>query len=283
MPLLEFFSKKTSYRLAHCGKFPYYKVDGCSLNTKDIIYLVSVGKEKFEGIWVKRFVNFINEVKPQNTFIIVADSLQRFNIEIDENLSKEDSYQEAILRGKIWVDKYRSYFSKLNCPYKFIHWEDLKKDKDYITFLNIVNVMSESNDFFKEVLLKSSMEYIKRPLRLQQDQALLIKGSSEFLKEEFAVLRILAKESNTKTILYPSKATEVLDYAIQQINSLDRPDNPIRWIELKPKKEKNIKSEIKNEQTSEFQLSILPFFMSSTLSLCYNDEHNPLNVNPLKP
>ena len=70
------FIKAPSYRIAHCGNFPNYYLNGVSFHEKNLIYLVSVGKEKFENKWVERFVNFVKEVKPQKVLIVVADSLQ---------------------------------------------------------------------------------------------------------------------------------------------------------------------------------------------------------------
>lgn len=255
--------KKSSYRIAHCGNFPNYKVDNLSLDNINIVYLVSVGKEKFENEWVKRFINFVEDINPQKTFIVVADSLQRFNLEVDENLSEEQAMQEANLRGEAWIEKYKPHFSKLKQSYEFIRWEDLKTNKDYTQFYNSVIDMLSSDDSFKESLLKSSEEYINRPSRFEKDKNLALEKSSEFLKEECAVLRILSKVKNTKAILYPGKATEVLHYAIQKINALDRADQPMHWIELKPTKNKKINSKVESKNT---------FFNAGPSPVSYEDE-----------
>ncbi|WP_218814575.1 hypothetical protein [Rickettsiella endosymbiont of Dermanyssus gallinae] len=255
--------KKPSYRIAHCGHFPHYKVDNLSLDNINIVYLVSVGKEKFENEWVKRFINFVEDIKPQKTFIVVADSLQRFNLEVDENLSEEQAMQEANLRGEAWIEKYKPHFSILGQSYEFIRWEDLKSNKDYILFYNSVIDLVSSDDYFKESLLKSSEEYINRPSRSEKDKILALEKSSEFLKEECAVLRILSKVKNTKVILYPGKATDVLHYAIQKINVWDRADYPMHWIELKPTKNKKINSKVEIKNT---------FFNPAPSSVSYKDE-----------
>lgn len=198
--------KIPSFRIAHCGTFPNYRLDGVSLNEKNIIYLVSVGKEKFEGKWVARFVNFTKEIKPQKIFIVVADSLQRFNIEVDENLSAVEAFQESIKRGQQWVEEYRPYFSTLDVNYEFIHWETLKKDKDFDLYRNEILNSRMQDTAFKEALLNSSKEYTDRPSRLNasavSDQKKAEKNSCNFLQEECAVFQILAKDQRIISLLF---------------------------------------------------------------------------------
>ena len=62
--------KNPSFRIAHCGIFPNYYLGEVPLNEKNIIYLVSVGKEKFEGKWVERFVNFIKEINLRKLLLL---------------------------------------------------------------------------------------------------------------------------------------------------------------------------------------------------------------------
>ncbi len=266
--MLKIFSdvrKNPSYRLPGCGNFPNYKLDNVSLNSKRVIYLISVGKEKFEAKWIERFINFINEIQPVETLILVADSLQRFNIEVDENLSENEAYRKAITRGNKWEKKYESYFSRLTVPYQIIRWDRLKEDKDYNDYFRSVVKLSESDELFTQKLLTSSKEYIQRPTRLQQDnQVLALEKSNAFLLEECAGLKILAKNQDNKLILYPGKATAVLEYFIKHINIAQRNSkNNFHWIELRPTKEHR-----KNEANDKLQyMQLLPFFKLERLSL----------------
>ena len=237
-------SKKIpSFRIAHCGTFPKYQLDKIPLNEKNIIYLVSVGKEKFEGKWVERFVNFIKEIKPKKTIIVVADSLQRFNIEVDENISEIDALRESEERGQQWVKKYKPYFSKLDIDYEFIHWATLKEDKDFKQYSQEIIDLSMKNTVFQEALLNSSREYTERPSRLNssivfnQEKAEI--NSCNFLREECAVFQVLAKENNNKAIVYPGIATKVLDFSIQHINKNYRTKNPFYWLDMRPTKDRN--------------------------------------------
>lgn len=234
--------KSSSYRIAGCGIYPNYYLNGTSLNEKNILYLVSVGKEKFEGKWVDRFVNFIKEIKPKKTFIIVADSLQRFNIELEENLSEIAAFEESKNRGKKWVNKYESYFSNSYTNYEFIYWDDLKQDEDFGLYMDEIINLSLKNTPFKEALFTSSNEYIQRHSRLNfnvlSDQEKAKKKSCDFLKEECAVFHVLAKINDNIAIVYPGPATKILTLSIEHINKKYRMTNPFYWLNMRPTKEK---------------------------------------------
>jgi hypothetical protein len=244
--------KVPSFRIPHCGRFPNYHLDGVSLREKNLIYLVSVGKEKFEGIWVERFINFIEEIKPKNTIIVVADSLQRFNIEVDENLSNEQALKESKRRGEDWVKNYRSCFFNKNIEHQLIYWDTLKKDKDFEQYMHEIMTLSNDDIKFQAALLNSSKKYIERPSRLSSsnvsDPKKAEKNSCDFLKEECAAFQILAKEKDNVAIVYPGAATEVLALSIAHINKKDyRADNPFYWLDMRRTKEpkKNKKLDIK--------------------------------------
>ena len=234
--------KEPSFRIPHCGIFPNYHLDGTSLNEKNIIYLVSVGKEKFKGKWVDRFVNFVKEIKPKKIIVVVADSLQRFNIEIVENISKIEALKESKNRGEEWEKEYKPLFSDLKINCEFIHWDTLKEDKDFESFLDEIKNLSDQDAEFKEALLSSSKEYTERPSRLSSnnslDQEKAERNSCDFLKEECAVFQVLAKEKDSKAIVYPGAATKVLDSSITYINKNYRIDNAFHWLNMRPTKER---------------------------------------------
>jgi hypothetical protein len=252
--------KPPSFRISRCGTFPEYHLGGVSLNEKNLIYLVSVGTKKFEGKWVERFVNFTKEIKPQKILIVVADSLQRFNIEIDENLSEIEAFEKSINRGQKWVEKYRPYFSTLEVNHEFIVWEKLKEDKDYLKYFNEIVVWNESDDF-KQLILESAKAYIDRFDRsLCGDRA--IEQASKFLNEECAALRVLAKNVNTIGLFYPGPSLKIFDYIIDYANQ-SRQHAPFFYKELFPTKKKKKKQK---ENTLNL-LEKLPFFNCRKLSI----------------
>ena len=225
--------KPPSFRLAGCGDFPDYSLGGISLKKKNILYLVSVGTKKFEDKWVERLDNFAKEIKPPKVLIIVADSLQRFNIEIEENLSEAEAFQESIKRGQQWVQKYKPYFSTLEVAYEFIFWEKLKEDKDYQEYFKEIMEWNES-ETFNQLLMESAEAYINRFDRiLHKDRA--IEQSIKFLNEESAVIRVLAKNTNTIGIFYPGAPLKIFNYIIEFANK-SRTENPFFYAKLIPTK-----------------------------------------------
>lgn len=266
--------KAPSYRISNCGIFPKYHLGGVSLNKKNLIYLVSVGTKKFEDKWVDRFVNFTKEVKPKKIFIIVADSLQRFNIEIEEKLSEIAAFQESLKRGQEWVRKYGPSFSTLEINHEFILWEKLKEDKDYHKYFNEIMVWNES-DLFKQLILESAKAYLDRFNRnLYGNQA--IEQANKFLNEECAALRVLAKDINTIGIFYPGPALKIFDYIINYANQC-RQQDPFYYKELLPTKKKKQK---KQKEDGFKYFDEFPFFSCRKLSIETQESKNECFPSP---
>ncbi|WP_339050250.1 hypothetical protein [Rickettsiella endosymbiont of Xylota segnis] len=244
--------KPPSFRIAHCGNFPNYHLNGISFHERNLIYLVSVGKEKFEDNWVKRFVSFIKEVKPKKINIVVADTLQRFNIEVDKNITPKQALNESIYKGQVWANKYNAYFSNLDIDCKFIHWRTLKEDIDFQCYLDEIKKLDEEDISFKEALAISSKEYTNRPSRVNSgtDCQKAEANSRQFLIEECAAFQVLAKDKDNLAIVYPGAVTKILAYAIKHINENYRAkEHTFHWLDLKPtktnKKRKHVVSEEK--------------------------------------
>ena len=246
--------KTRNFRIAHCGNFPNYSLNDVSFNNRNLIYLVSVGKEKFEYKWVERFVNFGREIKPKKISIVVADTLQRFNIEVDENVTSVQAFHEASKRGHEWVNKYKPLFSNFktsNIDYEFVYWETLKKDKDFEHYLNEIKKLDEKDSDFRTALAISSKEYANRPSRVISGDICqkTENNSRQFLIEECAVFLVLAKDKDNLAIVYPGAVTNILDYAIKHINKNYRDEkNYFHWLDLKPtkiNKKKHIETKVK--------------------------------------
>ncbi|HEY2567201.1 MAG TPA: hypothetical protein VGH95_05820 [Candidatus Aquirickettsiella sp.] len=266
--------KPSSFRLTGCGDFPDYRLGGILLKEKNILYLVSVGTKKFEDKWVERLDNFAKEIKPQKVLIIVADSLQRFNIEIEENLSQAEAFQESIKRGQQWVQKYKPYFSTLEVAHEFIFWENLKEDKNYQEYFREIMEWNES-ETFKQLLLESAEAYINRFNRtLYESRA--IEQSIKFLNEESAVIRVLAKDTNTIGIFYPGAPLKIFNYIIEYANK-SRTQSPFFYTELIPTKIKKKRKDNKPNLLEE-----LPFFKCRKLSIETDENKNgSLSLKPL--
>jgi hypothetical protein len=163
---------------------------------------------------------------------VLADSLQRFNIEVEENLSEAVALAESIKRGEQWLKEYEAYFTGLQT--EFIHWDSLKQHENYKNYSDTVQELINCDHTFQMALDKSANEYMQRPLRQSCKNALT--KSRAFLQEECAVFQVLAETKASKAIFYPGKSTAVLDSIIGYINNKMREGNPLHWIELRPTK-----------------------------------------------
>ncbi|TLY48215.1 MAG: hypothetical protein E6K54_02970 [Gammaproteobacteria bacterium] len=270
--------KKPSFRLVGCGYFPDYQLGGIPLKEKNILYLISVGTKKFENKWVERLINFAKEIKPKKVIIVVADSLQRFNIEIEENLSEIDAFEESKNRGKKWIEDYKSKFSALGKEqedYEFITWEKLKENEEYQKYFNEITLWNESNNF-KQLLLDSVKAYISRFDR-KKNESRAIEQSNKFLNEECAVIRVLAKEPNTIGIFYPGAPLEIFNYIIDYANK-SRQLDPFFYTELHPTK-------IKNNRNLKDKLNLTEpslFFKGRRLSSNFDGSKNECCLSSLK-
>lgn len=261
--------KFRNFRISHCGNFPDYSLNEAPFCNRNLIYLVSVGKEKFEYKWVERFVNFVREVKPKKIFIVVADTLQRYNIEVDENINPTQAFHESTKRGNEWVSKYKPLFSNLkksDIDYEFVHWETLKKDEDFEHYFHKIKKLDKEDSLFKAALAISSNEYTNRPSRIISEEIYqkAEENSRQFLIEECAVFQVLAKDKDNLAIVYPGAVTNILAYAIKHINENHRDEkNTFHWLDLKPTK---INKKRKHTEPQVKEISKPPLFRSFSLN-----------------
>lgn len=138
------------------------------------------------------------------------------------------------------------------------------------------------SETFNQLLRESAEAYINRFDRiLHKDQA--IEQSIKFLNEESAVIRVLAKNTNTIGIFYPGAPLKIFNYIIEFANK-SRTENPFFYTKLIPTKEKKSKNNKPNLlEDNQFNfLEVLPFFESKRLSAETDENQNgPLPLKPL--
>jgi hypothetical protein len=55
----------------------------------------------------------------------VADTLQRYNIATEKEISDKDAYYESFLLGNKWIERNAPYFDGFTIPYEMLRWDDL--------------------------------------------------------------------------------------------------------------------------------------------------------------
>lgn len=187
------------------------------------IYLVSVGKENFEGEAVSAAMKMIN-IEFKECYIVIADTLQRHNISTEKDISDEDAYQESLQDGNKWIKKYEQTFKQyLSIPYKIIRWDDLincdefkDREKSFVSQIKHSEILSEAME-------SSIIEYgvrLKKRLGEEVFQKVSLKhwkNCFTYLQEECIAITLFPKtiKDNSKgvtpfTIVYPGKATQIL-------------------------------------------------------------------------
>lgn len=175
---------------------------------------------------------------------MIADTLQKYNIEADENKTEIEAFQIAKEEGEKWIKENELEFSKLD-PLKikceFIHWETLKKDKNFAGYKQEINSLREKSSDFRKALSRSVTEYMERPSRSEMSDIQKVEANSyKFLLEECAAFLILEKMANA--IFYPGPITAVLNSIIDYINKNGSADgSSFHWLNMRRTKDKTNK------------------------------------------
>jgi hypothetical protein len=186
------------------------------------ILLVSVGKENFEGESINAAVNMIND-EFKECVIVIADTLQRYNIATEKEISLQQAYDESLVKGDEWLARHESCFkNNFKIPYKIIRWDSFITDPDFQerekNFLSII----ETNSILAQAMDKSTEEYGNR-LQNRFDEnhynqivARHKQNCFSYLKEECVAITLFPKKIGfvdkiaPSTIVYPGKSTAIL-------------------------------------------------------------------------
>ena len=186
------------------------------------ILLVSVGKENFEGEKLKAAIKMINQ-EFQGCCIAIADTLQRYNIATEKQISAQEAYDESLAKGDQWLEKYESYFANtLNIPYEIIRWDSLISIPDFARKEKKFSDTIESNSELRQAMESSIGEYgerLQKRLGEEQFKQILLqheKHCFSYLQEECIAISFLpqqiklADKYTPSTIIYPGKSTAIL-------------------------------------------------------------------------
>ena len=187
------------------------------------ILLVSVGKENFEAEAIESAVKMINQ-EFKACCIVVADTLQRYNIATEKSVSEKDAYEEALKKGDEWLVRYNSYFlNNFKIPFEIVRWDSLISDDDFIQQEKKFSCCIEANEVLSNAMRESIDEYGKRLFKnmgesyFKQIESQHEKNCFSYLKEECVAITLLPKKIFTYSsdfsplvIVYPGKSTSIL-------------------------------------------------------------------------
>lgn len=259
------------------------------MSTYVAILLVSVGKDNFEDNAIRSAIKMIDN-EFQCCYIVVADTLQRYNIEVEKEISSELAYSVALSNGDDWINRYKSYFDDtFTIPYSILRWDELISDPDFIqreakfyehikSSLSLSQAMKESIDEYGDRLRKHLGDDHYKKILDQHER-----GCFSYLKEECAAIALLPKKTSSNyllfppVIVYPGKATKILienrEILIkEEFGSLmEMHSDFLNWVPYRFNKvsdvQKNTKSELKTDNSS-----LLDLYKSKINSVKFKEE-----------
>ncbi len=157
------------------------------------LYGVSVGatNKKIEDIlegyrWAR--ANF------QRCCILLGDSLYRFTIQIQRNISSEEAARIAFTSGQKLVEQ---VFSRLPCIPEIIRCSDILANPRFSEYLHEIQALYEINHTFRESLNNDAQTFVRRQEkkeRLAISVSDAVEIATSYLIEEIAVYGCLAEQ-----------------------------------------------------------------------------------------
>lgn len=214
------------------------------------VLLISVGKKNFENDAIRAAIKMINE-EFKECCIIVADTLQKFNIATEKEMNVQDAYIESLVKGDLWLERYQDYFKNtFTIPYKIYRWDDLISDPEFSKRKKFFSLKINQDPLLQEAMTHSICEYGKR-LRKRLGNITFNKISDNhqkncfsYLEEECIAITLIPKvirslhcdELSPCTIVYPGTSTKILT-ANRDINiksefkeQLEKYDDFLNWL-----------------------------------------------------
>jgi hypothetical protein len=163
--------------------------------------------EKLELIveWLNNSTDF------QNIIVGLSDTLNRFTISAEDNLSPKEAHKKTIHLGDRWIARNQKILKK---PFKFLRWDEWKLNdngeidlyKDF--FLNLY----VSDDLFRNYLHQDINNFFKRRYNktILQMPSENFENSLIYIIEELATYSYIFKKIGPATRIYPANDLKVL-------------------------------------------------------------------------
>jgi tRNA-dependent cyclodipeptide synthase len=211
-----------------------------------VILLISIGQAYHEGEKLDAIIDLINRSCFKKCFIMLGDSIQRFNLAVQNGYSLEKAHILARSFGDEWLKRNQSIYEKLKMSYEIIRWDTWLNHPDYKKCLTEVNNLYSSNDLVKQSFHNSMNQFLLRQrggVLNQNEDGLLSNRETNlylnYLKEECAIIMPLWAKETYDFIAYPSK---ILDAMQATYDHLVKPfyskEFILYWLSMRFKKKK---------------------------------------------
>jgi len=199
---------------------------------------ISIGQLHSEGDALNATILLINS-KFKACIIIIADSLYRHTLEIEQKCVPGSGYDTSIANGLSWLDKHKQILDQLTIDYKIYHWDQLINHDNYHEKKQIVDTLFLTDDSFRKAFEDSSNIFVRRlGKRIPKvDLCNARELSLEFLKEECAATVYLRTYQDYDFIIYPNKNIPAFDVTLDYFYNENKP----KWLHVVSKSMKILK------------------------------------------
>lgn len=191
---------------------------GCPVNEREkfkdshAMILVSVGQSYHEGEKMIATLDLVSR-KFEKYTVLVADTLQRHNIEAATGLSTKDALYLAKKKGEEWTENYKEEIQKRDGFYGIKKWDDYLSSKKFEDKLSTINKKFDDNQhYISKAIEKSVHEYMQRGDRIglpEKERKELESKCATYLKEECAAM-LLWIEDGFNYEVYPTPRNDAM-------------------------------------------------------------------------
>lgn len=201
---------------------------GCPISDRKVfdlsrgMLLISIGQSYHEGEKFEATLELVNR-KFKCCTLMLADTLQRHNIQAQEGLGTDEAYLESLKRCDDWLERNQAAIHNfLDIPFNVVRWNEYLDHPDFDAKLKFIDSFYRDAGFFYESVDSTVNEYMNRGNRaeLPEDrQHFLRENCLRYLLEECAVMLLWWEKDGFEFEVYPTKRNAAMSAVFDQIIS----------------------------------------------------------------
>lgn len=199
------------YKIKAKGGYTQYGDNECLIG-------ISIGNPNYEGLKLEAILNWAYD-RFKTVHVMVADTLQRFNLTYLEDIDTEHARERCLKNGQNWVNENKDLLSSSN----IILWDDLITLEQTIDYKARLELAYESNLKLRYEVDKTIKKIHNRLYKSDSDLYSIYRfkefyeASKNFILEETAVACYTEKVIDGPTI-YPGEFS--IKYILDEDNNL---------------------------------------------------------------
>lgn len=168
---------------------------------------VSLENENFSTAKLIAITDWISQ-NFQKCTVIIADSVHRITLQINQGLKENQALNKALLLGREYIDKESIVFERHadTCPFDFVFCSEIQKSEDYFKYYEKLQHLRNKDEKFANSIKSWARKYVLRHLEQNSEHfERYVEMSCAYLLEELAILACLAQNS-LSIIVYPGSS-----------------------------------------------------------------------------